>query len=286
MKQSTFRKNLVWLRICITTFLLAIVCLFLFSFTVSSRLTEDIWNQLGLTRLQGTEKIRNSFVNNYLDYYGLRKAKNIAVGSRGAVAKDLLIYTKQYLSSAAFKTDYEKMRNAAKPMEPVPGSKTKELIRKWKIEETTKLMKNTEDFLKTADAEMKKTMQKVLDMHKANMKDYQDPNSKLINALWQQELDIRENDQKRYKESIKTWEMNYPVDYRKVIRPRLEKYLELAATVDFSAEIFQKADKKYYFRSSAYEAKHDDWKLIYRAGKEVYDVTKVFVEQWLKEFGE
>jgi hypothetical protein len=282
MKQSTFRRNLIWLRICITFFLLAIASLFLLSFTVSSRLTDDMWKQLGLTQAQGTEKIRNSFVNNYLDHYGIRNLKSIATGNRGAVAKILLEYTKKYVNSATFKIDYEKMRSQAKPIESTPRSVTKESIRKDKIEETKKLMKKTEEIIKTADGEMKKTMQGVLDIHKTNMKDYEDPNSKMINMLWQNELNDREKDKARFRDNMKNWETNFPVDYKVIIKSRLQKYLELAETVDFSAELVEKYGKK-RFVNPKYEGKNDDWKMIYRAGKDVYEVTRTFAQNWLKE---
>lgn len=282
MKKASFNKNLVWLRVCITTFLLAIISLFLFSFTVTERSAEDLWKQLGLTQLQGTEKIKKSFINDYFDTYGLKTAKNIATGNRAAVAKDLLTYVKQYVNSASFKAAYEKERASAKPTLSTPSNKTKESIRKDKIEETEKLMKTTEEIIRTSNADMKKTMQDILTMHKKNLEDYKDPNSQTINMLWEQELFIRESDKKHFEENQKRYETEYPANYRDIVKVRLKRYLELAATVDFSAELVEKDGRKRFVKSS-YEAKNYEWKTVYRAGKEVYDVAKVFAEQWLKE---
>jgi hypothetical protein len=125
-------------------------------------------------------------------------------------------------------------------------------------------------------------MENILDMHKKSLKDYQDPNSKMIDALWQDELAVRESDVKRYKENLKNWEVNYPADYKQLIRSRLERYLEIAATVDFSAELVEK-DKKKRFVDPKYEGKNYEWKMIFRAGKDVYEVAKTFSEQWVKE---
>jgi hypothetical protein len=282
MKQTSFKQNLTWLRICITLFIMAIVSLFLFSFTVSRRLTGDIWKQFGLSEMQGTEKIKNSFLNNYADYYSLRNAKNIAAGDRAAVATDLLEYTKKYLISGMFKTEYEKLRAQAKPVEPVFTIHTKEDIRKDKIEETRKSIKETEETMKSANADLKKIIEGVLEMHKANLKEYQDPNSAMIDLFFQGDEYERQSNQKRYKEDMANWEKNYPADYKQMIRTRLERYLSLASTVDFNAELVDRAGKK-KFVNPAYEAKNYEWKMIYRAGKEVGGVTIAFAKQWLKE---
>lgn len=282
MKKASFNKNLVWLRVCITTFLLAIISLFLFSFTMAERSAEDLWKQLGLTQLQGTEKIKKSFINDYFDTYGLKTAKNIATGNRSAVAKDLLTYVKQYVNSPTFKAAYERERASAKPTMSTPGNKTKESIRKDKIEETEKLMKTTEEIIKTSNADMKKTMQDILAMHKKNLVDYKDPNSQTINMLWDQELFVRESDKKHFEENLQRWEKEYPVNYKEIVKARLQKYLELAATVDFGADLTERYNKKVFVKP-AYESKNYEWKMIYRAGKEVYDVAKLFAEQWVKE---
>lgn len=282
MNQPSFNKNLAWLRICITTFLLAIICLFLFSFTVSSKLANDVWQQLGLSQVQGTEKIKNSFLNNYLDYYGARNIKNITTGSRAAVAEDLLSYAKQYMSGAAFKSEYEKIRVSAKPVEPVGTVRTKEDIRKEKIDETKKAIKSTEEIMKAGDASMKEIMQGVLDMHKANLKEYQDPNSQMIELFYQGEQYNHDNNIRSYNENMKKWETDYPADYRQMIKSRLQRYIDLAKTVDFSAELVEKNGKK-RFVNLVYERKNAEWKMIFRAGKEVRDVAVAFASQWIKE---
>ncbi len=102
MKQNSLKTNLVWLRICIVSLILSLLSLILLSFTVS-RAADDLWKQLGITQMQGTEKIRNSFMNGYLEYYGVKNAKNIAAVNRAAVTKDLLTYAKSYVNHATFK---------------------------------------------------------------------------------------------------------------------------------------------------------------------------------------
>src|SRR5688572_29116128 len=72
----------------------------------AGKMYADLWQQLGLTKVEGTTQIRESFMFGYLQYYGARNIKKIATGDRVAVAKDLLAYTKQYVQSEAFKKEY------------------------------------------------------------------------------------------------------------------------------------------------------------------------------------
>lgn len=282
MKPYSLKKSVRIVRVCVAAFLLSIISLFLFSFTVSYKLGDDVWKQLGLSEAQGQEKIKTSFLNNYLDYYGARNLKNLATGNKGAVAKDLLQFTKQYVNSNIFKIEYQQYRDQAKPTEPSATVKSKEEIRKEKISETEKSIKSMEESMKTMSADMQKIMQGGVDMQKNMLKEYKDPNSQMIDLFYQGEVMNHQSDLSRYKEDMTKWEMNYPTDHRQIIRARLQKYLTLAATVDFSAELYDKNGKKYFVKHE-YEIKNDEWKMIYRAGKEVYDVTKAFAENWLKE---
>ncbi|MBS1653277.1 MAG: hypothetical protein JSU05_00405 [Bacteroidetes bacterium] len=282
MQQKITITKTRWISAAVLITALFFSCLFLFSFTVSEKAGDDLWKQLGITQQQGTEKIRKSFIGNYFEIYGIRNLKNIATGNRAAVAKDLLNYTKQYINSSSFKNEYAKERMNAKPFAPTPNARSKEDIRKDKIADTQKLIKATEDILKTATGDLKKTMQQVLDMHNKNLKDYQDPGSKTIDMLYQQQVSVEQNDLQHYNSSLKIWEANYPADYRQLITARVQRYLDIASSVDFSAELTERNNKK-YFANPVYEGKSNEWKMIFRAGKEVYDVTRPFAEQWLKE---
>src|SRR5262245_59796020 len=143
MSEKLINLLLIKLKIAALLFVVALVSLFSYSFTTSRNLADDFWKQLGMTKEQGMDGRKQSFLNGYLYYYGARNAKNIAAGNRAAIAKDLLNYTKQYISSDVFRKEYESMRRNAKPVEPELKSRTKEEIRKEKIEETETSIKKT-----------------------------------------------------------------------------------------------------------------------------------------------
>ena len=257
-------------------------CCILLSFIVAPRLAEGIWKQLGISQQDGNDKIRHSFLDGYLHTEGLRNARNIARGDRAAATADLLAYTRQYLSGPAFKAAYDRLRRESKPTEPTDNSRTNEQIRQDKIDETKKLLANTENTIRTADGEMKKAMQPILDMHKKNLAAWQDPNSKEIARLYQAQIDLRKRELADYQKYTKEWEQRYPEDNKVFIRTRIQQYLALAATVDFTATTHESKGKQ-VFDKSEYQGRNNDWKMIYRAGKEVYEVTRSFAEKWLPE---
>ena len=265
---------------------LGVIALIAVSFAFMSfkmhRLYADVWQQLGISKEKGLKNIEESFLNGAFYYYGADKAKNILAGDRAAVAKDLLAYVKQQVNSDAFKKQYDQQRNYAKPVKHEQVSRTKEDIRKEKIAETEKSIKETEANLKTMKPEMVKALQPMLDLLKNNLKDYKDPNSKMIDLFYQSELMSQDNNVRSYEESMKQWEEEYPADYRQVIKKRLQKFIDLAGTVDFSAELKMVNGKK-KFVNPLYEAKAYDWKQIFRAGKEVIDPAVAFARQWINE---
>ncbi|MGC4035290.1 MAG: hypothetical protein QM764_04960 [Chitinophagaceae bacterium] len=260
-----------------------IILLFSLSSFSVKKYSVDIWNQLGLSQQMGDESIRESFLQGYLYNYGAKSAKNIAEGNRAAVTKDLLTYTKQYLASDAFKKEYERRRQAAKPIEPQKKvAKTKEEIRKERIDETKKSIDDVEKKMSSYTPDVKKVMQEVVTSQKQQLKDYEDPNGQMIDLLAQGEKMSVENDWKNYDEQIKKWQADYPESMNGFLKKRLQQYLDIVNTVDFSAEVKEVNGKK-KFVNPAYEHKSADWKKVYRAGKEVNDVAKQFAVSWVKE---
>ena len=283
MAQKLINRLLMKFRLPSVLLLMTLACLFLFSFTVSRRIAGDFWQQLGITRAQGTERIKESFLNGYLSYYGAKSARNIAVNDRAAIAQDLLAYAKEYLSSPEFRKEYELMRKQAKPIQPEQKQVTKEEVRKEKVAEMEKTLRNSEAAAKT-NADMAKIMKPTIEFLKKTIVDYKDPASKHIENFYVYEVNQNKDKLKSYNESVVRWETEYPEDCKEKIKTRLQEFLELSATVDFNAELKKVGDKK-KFVNPQYEAKPDDWKQIYRAGKEVIDPAKKLASEWMVELG-
>ena len=255
----------------------------LFSSYKAEKYTDEMWKLLGITRQSGTEGIKNSFLNGYLYCYGARNAKNIAVNDRTAIANDLLIYTKEYISSADFKKQYETMRQNAKPVAPVEKKlRTKEEVQKEEIAKSEKTISETEKNIKEMTPEMKKTMQPVLDMLKQNLKDYRNINNPYFDAIVQGEKYDQENNRTRYEEDSRLWEKNYPAAINEFVADKLTKMLEYTKDIDYNAALVEKYGKK-RFVNATYEGKRMEWKQGFRAGKNVTETAREFAKKWLAE---
>lgn len=256
---------------------------FLFSSFQAKKITDDIWKMLGISREAGTEGIKSSFLNGYLSYYGVKNLKNIATSDKAAITKDLLNYTKEYITGAEFKKQYEELRKSAKPQEPVSKPlRSIQEIQKDEIAKTEKGIKDTEKTIKEVNAEMAKGIQPVLDMLRKNLKEYQNPNHEYFAAIAMGEKYQQENDVKRYKEHMQQWETNFPENLNNFVADKLKKMLEYTKGIDYNAALVEKYGKK-RFVNPTYEGKRTEWKQGFRAGKEVTEQARAFAEKWLSE---
>lgn len=256
---------------------------FLFSSYHTKNVADDLWKMLGISQQSGTEGIKNSFLNGYLYYYGAKNAKNIAVNDRAAIAKDLLDYAKEYISSAQFKKEYERLRTQAKPSEPVlKPVRTIEEIRKEEIARTEKSLQDAEKNVKQATGDMAKAMQPVVDMLRNTLKEYKDPNHSTFAAIEMGEKYQREGEIERYKEYMTRWQKDYPESLNTFIADKLNKMLEATSGIDYNAALVEKYGKK-RFVNPVYEGKRTEWKQGFRAGKEVTESARAFAQKWLSE---
>ncbi|MES2883044.1 MAG: hypothetical protein V4676_12915 [Bacteroidota bacterium] len=261
--------------------LLSVAIITLFS-NHTKKMADVFWQQLGISQIKGTQNIKESFTSGYLYYYGAANAKNITAGNRAAVTKDLLDYAKTFLTSQAFADEYQKLRSSAKPIQHDRQIKSKEELRKQKIAETEKSIAETEKMIKTMSADVAKNMTPLLEVFKSNLKEYRNPNSEMIEMMYQGELMNKTNHDNSYNAKMITWEKEFPALPQQLIKQRLKYFIDLAATVNFNAALKTVGDKKKFVQAE-YEGKPTDWKQIFRAGREVVEPAVAFAKQWLAE---
>lgn len=270
-----------------TVFKTTLVCLFiaagslLFVSYKTQKMYADLWQQLGLTKVEGSRQIKESLMYGYLQFYGARNIRKIASGDRIAVARDLLAYVKQYVQSEAFKKDYAASRNDSKPIAPEPA-KTEEQIRKEKIDDMKEDIMKTEKAVKTAQPEYKKIFEDNLVLQKKALKEFEDPKNKTLRIMVTSEQSNHEYKVKEYERRMKEWDESTPENPMVLIKKRLQQVLDITKDVDFNAELTVKYGKK-VFVNPVYERKHANWKYAFRAGKEVTETVRAFAEQWIKE---
>lgn len=281
MKRISVQKSLIIVRLCIIAAVLVLISLFLVSYKTAEKFAGDLWKQLGITEQQAAEKLNNGFFYGYMDQSGAKNFRNMVMGSKAAVAKDFLLYTKSYFNGPGFKAAYNKERNASKPAALQLPVVTKETVRKQQIDELKKGIKNSEQLMKNMPAVEKDVRKSIASMEKT-IREYEAPDSKMITIFYEGAINEQTYAREQHEKRMKEWESSYPEDPKERIKKELEKYLAIAATVDFDAETKLSRNTKVFVKA-AYESKSKDWKMVYRAGKEVYNAMKPVAEQWLKE---
>jgi hypothetical protein len=281
MKQIQSRPYSYGLGVAGLSAILTILSFISTSFTSGQKLADDLWKQLGISQQQGSDKIKTSFMEGYLNYWGVKNFTNLAVANRGAVAKDLLIYTRSYLESPNLAKAYAAERQSAKPVMDELKTLSKDEIRKREIENFKKVITNSENLIKQFP-EMEKSVRQSIDEINRTIKEFESPQSEMVNIMYEGQLMENKYKEERYQQAIKAWEENFPSDHRMKLRSYLQKYLSLAGTVDFDAALVEKNGKRVFMKSE-FEGKNDEWKMIFRAGRDVYEVAKPFAEQWLKD---
>lgn len=241
----------------------------------------DLWQQLGIGKESGSNSIKESFLDGYLYSYSARNCKNIALNDRAAVTKDLLVYTKEFVKSEAFLKEYSAHRLSKKPREP-EALKSEQAIREEFINGAKQGIENLEMSLKTANEDMKKTLKETLEMFRQQLKEYQEPDNQMIKYAIQGNKIQYDNNMIQYKEDMKKWEAAFPENARLFVKLRLQQMLEATANVDYAAQLTERYGKKYFVKPE-YERKHSNWKMAFRAGKEVTETARAFAKQWVAE---
>jgi hypothetical protein len=281
MKQLSLKQYTAIIRACALVMVLTILSLFLFSFTVTSRYAEDFLKQLGVSKTDADAKIVSSVLGGSLDVYGLRNAKNIVLANRAAVAKDLLVYVKKYVSTPAFAKEYHALRANEKP--ELRKAQTPEEMQKDMIENTKKSVADMEATIKkTNDAGTKKIFEDVLLQTKKQLKEAEDPNNKQIASYRKGYPQIAKDIEASNQRLIAEWEAKYPTNHLLFVKNRMQQFLDETSTIDFSAQLIDKNGKK-IFVNKANESKGNRWKMGFRAGKEVVETARDFVQQWMNE---
>lgn len=280
MQKTSLNYLLTVLRICIVIFIVAIISLVIFSFTVD-KINEGFLKQLGISKTEADKKITNSLLGGYLDTYGTKNAKNIALGNRTAVAKDLLNYTKQYVSTAAFKKEYAFLKENNKPT--LATVQTPEQMQQSTIEQYKKSVADIEASIKKSDASLKPMFEKILADGKKQLKEAEDPNNKTYVRYSKNYPQLVKDNEQRNSLLLSNWEEKYPANHMFFIKQRLVNFLETTKDIDFAAGLTIKNGKTIFVNPVYERQKGNYWKMAFRAGKEVVEPARAFAEQWLEE---
>ncbi len=280
--KNSYRTLIIRMRVGFILVALATVSLFAFSFRLASFNTE-LLTQLGMTKTSADQKITNSILWGSLDGYGVKNLKNLATGNKAAITKDLLEYTKKHVASQAFIKEYAKLKESNKPtVDPV---QTPEDFEKQTLAQLKKSLTELENAVKTADKDLKPIFEASLKDVQKQYKEAQDPKNKQFVNYREAYPKSVEFTKQLLETRLADWEKKYPTNHLIFVKQRLKEFLNETKDIDFSAELVEKNGKK-RFVNPTYERKGNRWKMGFRAGKEVVETSRAFVEKWIAEIGE
>ncbi len=283
MEQKMLRILLIQLK------LVAAGCIGFMIFILSTAFRSDEkaidpWKEMGISKVEGEDFISESFSRGYLYVYGTNNLRNIVTGNRTAIAKEVLTHCKKVVSTAAFGFRYREFRIRTQPI--APAIKSKDQIRAELVSNYEEQIMNNQQTVNYAlvmkNMEMKKKAEMAMAKCRKILEEINSGNSKLMTEQMIY-ADMRyQSDLEKYQTKICQWEKDYPVDTRQLIKRRLEYFLDLTKDIDFNASLKELNGKK-VFANPAYEKKSAEWKMGYRAGKDVVQTARSFAGQWIKE---
>lgn len=252
---------------------------FSFSFTVKT-FTGDFLKQLGITKKDAEERIVSTILSGSFTEYGLSNAKNIATGNRAAIVKNVLVYSKSYINSAAFIKAYNELKQNQKPQ--IQSLQTPEEMQKEFIERSKKSVADIEASAQKADASMKPMFEKMVVDAKKQLKEAEDPNNKMITNYRKNYPQGLKDMEKVNQKLLADWESKYPGNHLLFVKMRMQQFLNETKDIDFNTQLIEK-NGKIYFVNKAYESKGNRWKMAFRAGKDAVETARTFVQQWINE---
>jgi len=246
-------------------------------------LAEGFLQTLEMTKADAENAIWYSFSTG--SYNGPAKTTyhNFAVPVRVAMVKEIGAFAKAYTGTEGFRKNYAEYRENRKPSPPEP-LKTLAESRKESRATIQKALTEAEDNAKKSTGDTKKIYEGVIPVFRQQLKDLDDPNNPMYSAEMEAMVKQGHDDQvKAYQEEVKQWEKKYPTVPTAMIKQTLKYFLEISATVDFTAKLKKGPEGMMVFVNPEYENKSSDWKYIYRSGKESTDAARAIATQWLGE---
>lgn len=200
---------------------------------------------------------------------------------RVTIVNEIVAWAKTYYRSAAFKTTWAAKRESQKPealdLPPAGGE----------LQQMDAEQKKQIDQMRASLAQMPKEMQAsmeaaIKDMEKTFAEMRNDPT---IRKLQEDGFKAQRAEKvKAHEDEVAKWEQDYPANPDLAVARRLRQFLSVTADVNFDAALVQKMPSRVQvFSDPRYEAKPNEWKMCFRAGRDACTAARTAAQTWLNE---
>lgn len=243
----------------------------------------DIFSTLGTTSDLGHSAIVASFATGNVSLVGERSVfKAASPELRATIVRGVIAAARAYAGTADFAMRYTRFRESQRPEREVVPQNGEEALAAQK--------KQLEDVIRQAEKAAESLPPDAREKLAHNIS-YTRQQLELLNEDAEHRAAVdkaaRENAREVEAEFLRRdaeYAAEYPADPKLLIARRLRAFLELSATVDFSARLVEK-EKRMRFLDPALEAKPREWKMLFRAGKPAIDAARAAAEEWLTALG-
>ncbi len=244
-------------------------------------LAEGTFADFGINESQVKRQIVRSLANGSISIYPDRKlAKAATPAARTAFVRGALSWVKTYTETDAFKADYARQREAAKPVQQSKGTADEQMDkilaeqRKGLEEMKKSVAKMTPDMQRQMAPAIKQMEEQIERMAKdSNMKS-------IMKQGYEQQAAY---DRKAFQDRLASYEKQYPADPRVLIAARLRQFLDATKDVAFDAKLLPAGGGLMKFADPQYESRSTYWKMCYRAGKAPVEAARAFAADWLRQ---
>lgn len=236
--------------------------------------------QLGITEGRAREAVFDSFLTDTLSVAGNHAVfKAASAPARVAVVNFALTLARTFAESDDFKRRYADHReaNGPDPLPPLPA--VDEILAKQRagfesqVEQMRKLFDQiTPEQRATLEAGWTDMRRQLTEMETGPRR------VELEAALRQQHAALARERELAMKEFDAVW----PPDHRSLIARRLRHFLDESKDVAYEAGLIETQGKR-VFADPALEARSNEWKMCFRAGKPATDAARSFALTWLAE---
>lgn len=258
--------------------LLILGALFAFGFTFAS--LDDSLRLLKLPREEALTLIKLSLLNANLNTS--KAIGKVVETKRVQITQDMLKMAWDYTNSPEFAVWWKEYREAQKPMmQPTPNvshDTRGEHIRNLE----TKLVEARAE-QDTASESQKARLQATIVHLEKTIKELKTMSPKQDSMMNQMFVKMRDDALIDYTHQMEFWKERFPENGKQFVKARLDEYLALAASVDFSAQLKPGPNGVLVFVEPEYENKSYQWKMCYRAGRDANIAAMKIVRDWLRE---
>lgn len=252
--------------------------------TLAAQHPADVFSTLGTTSDQAQSSVLFSFTSGAVALIGERSVfRSASTEMRLTLVRSVIAAARSYTNSADFAARYARFREAQLPQpEELPRNGEEALaLQQKQLEEAIRQAEKTAENLSPEAREqlahnISYTKQQLADLNA-------DPEHRAaVDAAVKERAREAEAE---YAGRMAEFEREYPSDAKRLVARRLREFLDLSATVDFSAKLVEN-NKRMRFVDPELEAKSREWKMLYRAGKPAVDAARAAAAEWLKALGE